>query len=177
MEAITEQLIGRKITFGNKLCIGLLGLCSAAGSTVLLMLREALPGFTLLFALFTIALLGAVYSLLTLLWVEYEYRIAGDELTIDKITACKMRKTLGTIDLKGITKMGFYHKEDHEYKSYAKKIYACRQCKSKDTWYCTLKSGQGITLVLMTPNEHILEAMKRFMPKELAFEVFVKGRK
>ena len=126
-------------------------------------------------------LCGVVYGLywvITSRSIEFEYSVTNGDISIDMILNRKSRKRLTAFDAKAIEEMGMYTENAQRLKSRRvdKVIFASETDDGKDAWYVIAKSRKtGLTLLVFSPNEKCIEAIKPFMDRQLRFTVF--GRK
>lgn len=127
-----------------------------------------------LFFLCGIAL--TIFLVRRMLFVEYEYTFVNGELTIDRIIAKSSRKNMAEIDVKSIEKLGKYDEE------------AVAKLGAGQTWdYSTDKADENTmfaffkdeksgrnTVLLFTPNEKLLNAMKPSVSATVYREAFRK---
>lgn len=136
-----------------------------------------LPGFvpvlgTLSLFLVAGAVFGA-YWLITSMNVEFEYAVTNGDLTIDKIIHRRKRKRVINLDSKDIERMGKYKVADHAQKRYDKRINTARDETAEDCWYIAMRHNQfGNILLTFSPDERTLSALKPFIKRQLAMEVF-----
>lgn len=106
----------------------------------------------------------------------FEYVIQNQIMTISRIAPLGIKHEMTSFNLSNVEKMGLYTKDDHQYKSYEHKVFACKN-NAENSWYFKIKNTYGNTLLVLTPDERLLESIKPYIPKHLSFEVFVRGRK
>lgn len=121
---------------------------------------------------FVFVCIGAYY-LITSRNLEFEYSVTNGDITIDKIISRRNRKRMISIDAHDIEAIGKYQSKDHEQKTYNVRIDASDNTKSEDTWYFAGHHTQkGSVLVIFTPNEKTLSAIKPFLPRQVAINAF-----
>ena len=106
--------------------------------------------------------------------VEYEYSVTDGYVVIEKITAQRKRKREIACELRDIDKIG---KQDKNFKieGYDTVIYADDHRDTTDNWYIALLHREfGKTLIIMSPSEQMVAAMKPFVPRLIAKEAFDK---
>lgn len=107
--------------------------------------------------------------------LEFEYVITNGDITVDKIIARSRRKRVVSFDAQYVERMGKYRPEDHAQKDYTKQLMVSDGVPGSEAWYMTFRHKSfGNTLMVFSPNERTLEAIKPFLPRQLAFEVFGK---
>lgn len=132
------------------------------------------------FALFVVA--GAsfgAYKLITLRNLEFEYTLTNGFISIDKIMNRASRKRLTSFECKDIESMGDYDTnkarlQNHQVQT---RIFASKNETGSGAWYITVNAKKtGKTLLVFNPDEDLLDAIKKFMPSHLRFEVFGRGK-
>ena len=125
-----------------------------------------------------LAAFGAIYGayrLVGMLNLEYEYVLTNGDLDVDKIINRNSRKRILSVKCSSFETFGKYKPVAHQGKDYKTRILACTSPEDNDVWYATFRhSKYGHTLLVFNANEKLLAAMRGFIPKQLAFEVFVK---
>ncbi|HEX3016440.1 MAG TPA: DUF6106 family protein [Caproicibacter sp.] len=117
-----------------------------------------------------------VYYLITSRSLEFEYSITNGDITIDKIINRRKRKRVISIDAHQIEEMGQFKPELLRNKSQYKKFFASEYDDGRNSWYfCARSSKEGNVLVVFNPEEKVLNAIKPFIPRQVAFVAF--GRK
>ena len=126
-----------------------------------------------LIPLLVIAIIYGGWHLFGMTQLEYEYVITNGEIDIDKIIAQKKRTRICSFDGKNVEDVGKYKSDDHKNKSYGKIIKACiNENDEKNTWYVVYKDPNfGNTLVLFSPNEKVLDAFKKSLPRQMQVDV------
>ena len=125
-----------------------------------------------------LVLCGSVYGVYWVIStrnVEFEYSITNGDISIDKIMNRKSRKRLTSFDAKNIEEMGKYEENAQRLKSKRvdKTIFASQTDDGKDAWFVVAKSRKtGLTLLVFSPDDRCIEAIKPFMDRRLKFEIF-----
>ncbi len=113
------------------------------------------------------------YMLATSFNLEYETCFTNGQLDVDKIINRRRRKRLISIRCKDVETLGKYKAVDHQNKQYKTRIIACDSEESEDVWYLTLSHNTlGHTLLVFNADERLLEGIKSYIPRQLAFQVF-----
>ena len=111
--------------------------------------------------------------------LEFEYSVTNGDLTIDRIINRQRRKRVISFDCKDVEAIGKYKAVDHQSKHYDKKFFASLKADGSDegAWYITVRSAKygGLCLVVFNPEERVLDSIRPFLPRQLAFEVFGPG--
>ncbi|PWM38479.1 MAG: hypothetical protein DBX66_03750 [Clostridiales bacterium] len=158
---------------------------------LLLKVLIILTGIALVFALFFLspllgffsmfgylAIAGAVYGmwyLVTAMNVEFEYVLTNGDIDVDKIIAQRKRKRLVSVKCSSFEELGKYKAAEHQNKTYQTKLMVCSNPEDPEVWYAVFNHAKlGRTLLVFNASEAMLENMKKYLPRQLAFEVFVK---
>ena len=107
--------------------------------------------------------------------LEFEYSITNGDIAVDKIINRRSRKRLTSFDAKAIEEMGKYTENAQKLKGKRvdKTIFAAETDDGKDAWYIIAKSRKtGLTLLVFSPDERCIDAIKPFMDRRLKFEIF-----
>lgn len=171
-DVFVEYMVKKKLSGKDILiCLG-----ASVGGAVLaflgLMLTPILPMLPFL------VICGVIYGLYWVISsrsVEYEYSITNGDISVDKITNRRSRKRLTSFDAKAIEEMGKYTENAQKLrnKRVDKTIFASEMEDGKDAWYVIAKSRKtGLTLLVFSPDERCIDAIKPFMDRRLKFEIF-----
>lgn len=115
------------------------------------------------------------YKVITMRNLEYEYSITNGYTTIDKIMNRSSRKRLASFECKDIEEIGEYEKNAERLKNRTveARIFASEYSDGQGSWYVIVRTKKtGKTLIVFDPDEDVLEAIKKFLPVQLRFEVF-----
>lgn len=171
-DTFLEVLVNKRATFWD---IILKILILVAGVVLTLaMIWAFLVGFDPTLALFAIAgVIYGAYKLYGLLNVEFEYVLTNGDLDVDKIFNRNFRKRLITVKCSTFETFGKYKEIDHKSKNYQTRLIVSSSPSDPDAWYATFRHQKlGHTLLVFSANEKLLNGIKVFLPKQLAFEVF-----
>lgn len=121
-------------------------------------------------------LFGAWY-LLTSMSLEFEYAVTNGDISVDKIIAKRRRKRLVTVDAKNVEAIGEYKEADHIARRYDKTLITCESLTGENNWYMNFHhKTYGNTLLVFSPDERTLKAIKPFLPRRLAMQAFSRFR-
>ena len=115
------------------------------------------------------------YKLLTMRMLEYEYSLTNGYISIDKIMNRSSRKRMTAFECSSAEDIGVYTQAEARLKnrSFDSRIFAVRTAACEGSWYMIVQSSKtGKTLVVFDPDEDLQEAIKKFIPRTLKFEVF-----
>jgi hypothetical protein len=169
MDIFVEQIIKKR--FGTKdyaviILVLLLG-CLLIGVTVALI--------PLLAVLVVIGVCFGAYYVITSRSMEFEYSVTNGDVTIDRIIYRRKRKRVISVDAHTVDAIGKYKPEDHRGKDYSSRIFASVRDDGigEDSWYFTARHPkQGNVLVVFNPEEKVLNAIKPFLPRQVAHNAF-----
>lgn len=119
------------------------------------------------------------YKLISLRNLEFEYSLTNGYLAVDKIMNRASRKRLTAFECKDIEDMGEYEKNKArlENRQVQTKLFVSEYSDGRGAWYVIVNTKKtGKTLLVFNPDEDLLEAIKKFMPIHLRFELFGRGR-
>ncbi|WP_099205992.1 DUF6106 family protein [Scatolibacter rhodanostii] len=136
-----------------------------------------LPNPSIVFFVVIAASYGG-YKLISMRNLEYEYSLTNGYVSVDKIMNRASRKRLTTFECKDIEDMGEYEKNKArlENRQVQTKLFVSEYSDGQGAWYVIVNTKKtGKTLLIFSPDEDLLEAVKKFMPTHLRFELF--GRK
>lgn len=120
------------------------------------------------------ALFGA-YKLVTMMNVEFEYILTNGDLDVDKIVNRNSRKRLVSVKCTSFETFGKYKEIDHKNKNYQTRLMLCSSPLDDGLWYASFRHSKlGHTLLVFNASEKMLSELKPFIPKQLAFEAFVR---
>lgn len=166
MDTFVEQLVVKKNTGRDtvSLIIKILALFAIPGIFVLL---GALVNFYFIIvaicAFFFVAY--ASYYVITGMYLEYEYAITNSNITIDKVIAKRNRKRIISVDIKRFNTLNKVSSGDFEKKSYRKVFNASITPNGENVYGAEMHLDKfgGECLLLFSPNEKILNAMKPYL--------------
>ena len=176
MDIFTEQIVKRK--FNGKDWLICLGASVAAFVLIYISIFILLP-LTMMPLIPLLVIAGCIYGIY---WVysfrnlEFEYSVTNGDLTIDRIINRQRRKRVISFDCKDVEAIGKYKAVDHQSKHYDKKFFTSMADDGSDegAWYIAVRSPKygGFCLVVFHPEERVLDSIRPFLPRQLAFEVF-----
>ena len=115
------------------------------------------------------------YKLMTMRLLEYEYSLTNGYVAVDKIMNRSSRKRMTAFECNTAEDIGEYVQNEARLKnqSFDARIFATEYSHHRDAWYMIVRSPKtGKTLVVFNPDEEMLEAIKKFIPRPLKFEKF-----
>lgn len=124
---------------------------------------------------------GAVfggYKLVSMRMLEFEYSLTNGFVTVDKIMNRSTRKRMTSFECDSCEDIGKYTENEARLKtrSFDARVFATQFADHRDSWYMIVRSGKtGKTLVVFDPDEDLLAAVKKYIPRALKFEKFGRG--
>ena len=115
------------------------------------------------------------YKLMTMRLLEYEYSLTNGYVAVDKIMNRSSRKRMTAFECNTAEDIGEYVQNEARLKnqSFDARIFATEYSDHRDAWYMIVRSPKtGKTLVVFNPDDEMLEAIKKFIPRPLKFEKF-----
>lgn len=115
------------------------------------------------------------YKLITMRNLEYEYSITNGYVAVDKIINRNSRKRLTAFECKEVEEIGEYPKNQSrlQNREVQTKMFASEFGDGRNSWYVIVNAKKtGRTLLVFDPDEKFLDAVKKFLPMHLRFEVF-----
>lgn len=111
------------------------------------------------------AVFGAYY-LISNMNIEYEYIITNGEIDVDKIMAKRRRKRLLTANARTFEAFGPYRAQEHAGSEYTSRVYAAESTDENNAYYAVFTHVKlGKTLLVFTPDDRVLEALKKYIPR------------
>ncbi len=133
-------------------------------------------GFQIWLMLFTIITAGVVFLmwyLISNLRVEFEYSVTNGYVVIDKIISRRRRKRMITFESRDVEVMQEYKDELYAQRTFGKVLRLDDADPAHDAWCIELTHKDfGQTLVVFSPNERTLAAIKPFLKRQVAFHAF-----
>lgn len=162
METVREQLVKRTKTTQDKVKqYGILAGTVVLAGIVLMLMQRLGVAFAFVTILIDIGILWGGWSLSGIFNVEYEYCIAGNELSVEKIIDQKRRKQLCSFNLKEAK--GFY-----KYKKQLVDVTTISAEGDGEVYTIEFTDPKlGRTLLYFTPDERTLEMISPYLPRSL----------
>lgn len=178
MEGFNEQVVKRVNKPINYIIKVLAVLLLFAVPIMCIMLAYVITAYLIYVGLFLF--MGGIYAV----WyvfscqkVEYEYSVAGDELEIAKIVSLRKRKRVCTVKIRDIEKLDKGEKTIDNMR-FSKTFVAARDIDADDeNYYAVFNSlAYGRCVLIFTPNEQILEGMKKYLSRDIMVKLFYGNR-
>ena len=140
----------------------------------------AITGLPMIPLLVLVGVCFGGYKLITMRNLEFEYSLTNGYVSVDKIMNRSARKRLTAFECKEVEDIGEYAKNQERLKNreVQTRIFATALgAKGENSWYVIVNAKKtGRTLLVFDPDEDLLNAVKKFIPAHLRFEVFGRGR-
>lgn len=167
MDIFVEQLIKKKLAPKDYLLI-----CAVILVSIILVFF-AVVVIPQLAILILAGIIYGDYYLITSRSLEFEYSVTNGDITIDKIIYRRKRKHVISVDAHTVEEMGKYDAGKHSGKTYAARIFASETDSGENAWFFTARHPkQGNVLVVFNPNEKTLNAIRPFLPRQVARDAF-----
>ena len=180
MDSFHEQLVVRKNNGKHvaKLVVYLLLIFAVPAIFLLLGIYDIGTRYFVIVAVcaFFFAIYGSYY-LVTGMYTEYEYAVTNSNITIDKIIAKRSRKRIISVDIKKLNTLRKL-KDAELYGKNFRKYFNASVTENGDDVYAAemhLEKFNGDCLLLFSPDEKTLEAMKPYLRTNVKAELFRSG--
>ena len=175
MDNFTEELVVRKNTHKDIAKLVVYLLCIFSLPAIFLLLGSAVNGYFVIVAIVSafFGLYGSYY-LVTGLYKEFEYAVTNSNITIDKVTAKRSRKRIISVDIKRFNTLRKFKDSDFDKKRYQKIFNASITPDGDDVYGAEMHLDKfgGDCLLLFSPGEKTLEAMKPYLRNNIRAEMF-----
>ena len=174
MDIFIEQLVRRKLK-GIDLVksLGISFGCVALFLIIAFLSMTFLPTFA--FSIMFLSLIGLGYLcwwLLSGMRIEYEYSVTNGDLTVDKIIAQRKRKRVVSFDVKDVQAFKRYDPNYYTGRRFDNTLHA--DANDDGELWCAEFTHKtlGRTLLIFSPDERTLKAIKPFLKRQIALEAF-----
>lgn len=169
MDTFFEQIVAKRKSFGEIfLQTGIWVFGIFIGLWVLLFTYLNYHFIFMAVALVVVLMWVGMFFLSRSMNIEYEYSVTNGYFDLDKITAKSKRRRLAALECKNVERFGKYNAAAHQNIQYDKKIIAVSGKASDEQYFITVRlPDQGHTLIVFTPNERVLGAVRQFLPRQV----------
>ena len=178
MDHFCEQLIARKKKPGD-IVLKLVLIFTSVLAVALLVISS----FLMVFGAFSALLLPVAFGIAVLSWymatsmnIEYEYTLTNDYFDIDKILGKRKRKRILSTQCSKFEEFGEYNEETAKRllnRSFDQRLSPCNTDGSVPLYYAVLSHpSRGRVLLVIQPNESMLQGLKAQMPRPVARDAF-----
>lgn len=165
MDVFKEQLLKIKRSPAEYTLMAVIVLVALLISVLLFLFSAQYP----LFILFIVAVFYGTAKLLGMFSIEYEYIVTNSTVDIDKIISKSARKRLVSFECKDILRC---ERVGTNAVIGADDRFICCNKDDKDAYWVLVKANNKQVLLMMAPNEAIIEAIKSGAPQNIARELF-----
>lgn len=175
MDVFVEQLVKKNKTVRDTIIKVILIALIVIVPATLLVLSVYITYLAFLAPLSLPIMIYIAWYFITGLNLEYEYAVTNGDITIDKIIAKRKRKRMVSIDIKRIEDMGKINNKDFDKRPSEYVYYASQTAYGDDVYGAAFFSEEkGSSVLLFSPNEKVLNAMRPFLKPNIVREVFLK---
>lgn len=174
-DVFMEKMVKRKMPQFDYLMIAAVFVLMLIVSGLSLLIGTFMMGFPMLTLLVTAGAIFGVYKFIGSRRIEYEYSLTNGFVAVDRIANRASRKRLTSFECDTCEDIGKYQENEARLKtrSFDLRVFATEFADHRDAWYMIVRSPKtGKTLVVFNPDEELLTAVKRFIPRQLRFEKF-----
>lgn len=177
MDTFIEQIVVKRRTYGDVLLQTALWVFGIFLGLLILWFAFFVVTPYFFVGIFLTGLLWyGVYRLSGFFYIEYEYSVTNGYFDIDKIVAKRSRKRLLSMECKNAESFGKYREAEHAQRSYDLRIMVPRGVEDPNNYYLTVRlPDKGHVLVVFTPDERTLAAVRRFLPKQVVRDADSRG--
>lgn len=174
MDTIAEQIVVREKSSLEKLSKILVFIAAVFLIVVLVIITlfNIFGVFSFFAGLLTLGVGYGTFYMITGMNIEYEYSVTNGLIDIDKIVGQRKRSRIIDVDCKEIDSFGKYSADNIPTKQYAEKIVVGNMNAETLYYFSFRHKEKGNVLVLFQPNEKVLNAIKRFLPRQVYLDAF-----
>ncbi len=174
MDIFNEYIVKRKMDQRDYLKITGLVVGSAAVMFALYMVLPLLGAIGMMLLMPCIVGIGVTdYFLIRTFFIEYEYSVTNGYVVIDKIIARNSRKRVLAFECRDVERLAKYDPQKYQGRTFNKTVMADTNMEEDTHWGVEINHRElGRTLVVFTPTERILAAMKPFLKRQVSIEAF-----
>ncbi len=149
-----------------------------------ILLAMLIVALTLFFAVVSFLFLGTLVLVLLLplgwgMWwllsgmnIEYEYCVINGDIDIDRIVARRKRERVVSVSLKKLDSVGRYDPQQWQGRQVDRLVFAAPSEEEEGLYCFSYRSKKrGYTLVVFQPNERVMEAFVKDLPRLLQLEM------
>ncbi|MDE5557962.1 MAG: hypothetical protein K2J32_09805 [Ruminococcus sp.] len=169
MDNFAEQLVKKNLTASEKTKHTVMTVAGIIGTLILILFGLLTLGRPILSIIGFILAVGAGYGTFNTIqssYIEYEYAFTNGELDVDKIIAKKKRKALISIEVNKFTDFGKYNDDIDEPENMTV-VMSSDNIASHEYYADFQHEDYGLTRLVFSPNEKILDNIKRYLPTNL----------
>lgn len=175
LDVFIEQIVKKK--WSNKDYLKVAGII--VGGIILFVVLNyvmLLFGFQIWMMMFSIIIAGLIFLawyLISSMRIEFEYSVTNGYVVIDKIASRRRRKRMITFESRDVEAMQIYKEEAYAQRNFNKVLRLDDADPEHECWCMELTHKDlGQTLIVFSPNERTLAAIKPFLRRQVAFHAF-----
>ncbi len=114
---------------------------------------------------------GAIY-LFKSLGRTLEYSVVNGVITIDIFASPRSRKRLAEVDTRTFEEMGVYDPAAFKDRTKVRTLMCAAPEINGDAWYALFPEEAGQTLLVFSPDEHVLNAIRPYLKRQVESDAF-----
>lgn len=173
MDNFAEQLVKKNLTSSEKTRHTVTVIAGVVGTLILLLFGILMLGNPIPSLIGFVLAVGAGYGTFNTMqssYIEYEYAFTNGELDVDKIIAKKKRKAMISTDVTKFTAFGKYT-DDIEESENMTVVISSDNIASHEYYADFQHEDYGLTRLVFSPNEKILDNIKKYLPTNLRIKL------
>jgi hypothetical protein len=174
MDIFNEYIVKRKMDQRDYAKIVGLIVGSVAVMFALYMVLPLLGAIGLMLVLPCVVGIGVtVWFMIRTFMLEYEYSVTNGYVVIDKIIARNSRKRELAFECRDVERLAKYDPKNYQGRNFNKVMMLDTNNEEDEHWCVEINHRElGRTLVVFTPTERLLAAMKPFLKRQVSVEAF-----
>lgn len=176
MDTIVEQLVIKKRKAADIAKIILTILMAILLPLICILLAYKVQAYFIYISFFVFLIcIYLAWYIITSQYVEFEYAITNNNITVDKIIAKRKRKKLLDLDIRQFENLCKITDSKVANKKFTKYTIAAQDIDSNETYVATYHSeAYGNCALFFTPSDKVLEAMRPYLKREIMMDLFYK---
>ncbi len=168
MDIFAEQIVKIKNGAAKVTLMALIIIAAAVLSAVLVWFSS---GYGSVLVIAAVGVIFGAYKLIGMLFVEYEYIVTNGTVDVDKITAKSSRKRIISFECKNILRSGRYNHKNPPVTDAKETFIFCNR--EDEAYYLLVSVGSKKTLIVLSPDDRIKDAVRQCVARSMANELFV----
>lgn len=161
LDVVCETIVQKRFEKSDKIKAAVIAAVAVAAAALLVFVIIKTPGRAALALFGIIGVAFAAHSLITGLFVEYEYCFVNGELTIDKITNKSTRKQMLVLNVKDVEKMGRFNANSFNPHGAGRILNYSDSDEPTEAFFLQFRDGEkGMTTLVISPEEEFMMNMK-----------------
>lgn len=177
-DVFIERMVKKKMEGKDLAAIFGIALAAMVLSSIGFIVGFTVVGVPTIFVLVLAGSIFGVYKFISLKLLEFEYSLTNGYVAIDKIMNRQSRKRMTSFECDSCEDIGKYAENEQRLKnrSFDTRVFATESSNYQDSWYMIVRGKKtGKTLLVFDPDEDFMDAVKKFIPRQLKFEKFGRG--